>query len=189
MIFTDRKKFLEIIIALILILAGALLRILPHPDNFAPISAIALFGAVYLSKRVAFFAVLAAMVVSDIFIGYYELKLMAVVYGSFLLCVFVGFWLKKNKKWYTILESSFLAALIFFILTNFAVWLFTPWYEKSLAGIIQCYFLALPFFKNTLLGNLFYTSVFFSSYELIKNLIRIKVGKKNIIRQLINQKY
>ena len=164
----------DVAIAVLLVLIGVGLRLLPHPPNFAPITAIALFAGVYLSKRTALILPIAAMAISDIFIGYYAFSLMAVVYGSFLLCVFLGFWLKKNKKWYTIGGSAILGAVLFFLITNFAVWAFTPWYAKTLSGLIQCYFMALPFFKNTLLGDLFYVSAFFGIYELAGVLVRKK---------------
>ena len=178
-----KGKILEVAIIIIFILIGVGLRILPHPPNFTPIAAIALFGGFYFSKKIAFILPMAAMVISDIFIGYYQLILMVVVYGSFLLFVILGFWLKKHKKWYNILAGSLLAALLFFILTNFAVWAFTPWYAKTLPGLIQCYFMALPFLKNTLLGDLFYVSVFFGIYELAGVLVRekYKVVKEALI--------
>ncbi len=172
------KKVLETLSAVLLILIGVGLRLIPHPPNFAPIGALALFGGVYLSRKTALILPLAAMVISDIFIGYYEIKLMIFVYGSFLICVALGFWLKRHKKWQTILGSSILSALIFFLLTNFAVWAFTPWYAKTFSGIIQCYLMALPFFKNTLLGDLFYVTVFFGAYEMARFLIREKIGAK-----------
>ncbi len=171
---TKNTKILEFLIASVLILIGVSLRFLPHPPNFSPILAIALFGGVYFRKKIAFILPLAIIIISDIFIGYYEVNLMIIVYGSFLICVVLGFWLKKHKKWYTVLGSSLLAALIFFFLTNFAVWIFTPWYAKTLSGLIQCYLMALPFFRNTIFGNLFYVTVFFGAYEIVK----VWVGKK-----------
>lgn len=171
---SKKGKIIGFSIAIILVLIGVSLRFLPHPPNFTPILAIALFGGFYFSKKIAFILPIVAMVITDVFIGYYELKLMAAVYGSFLLCVALGFWLKKNKKWYTILGGSLLAAIIFFLLTNFAVWAFTPWYAKTFSGIIQCYLMALPFFKNTLLGSLLYVTVFFGAYEIVE----VWIGKK-----------
>jgi len=173
-ILTKKGEFLEFIFALIFILIGVSLRLLPHPPNFAPIATIALFGGVYLSKKVALILPIAAMTISDIFIGYYEPKLMVSVYGSFLLCVILGFWLKNHKKWYTVLGSSILGAVLFFLITNFAVWAFTPWYTKDFSGILQCYLMALPFFKNTLLGDLFYVATFFGVYEIVEVWIRKK---------------
>ena len=163
-----KNKILELLIAVLFIAAGVILRILPHAPNFTPIAAIALFGAVYLPKKIALILPIIAMAISDAFIGYYDFKLIAVVYVSFLLCVVVGFWLKKNKKWYTVLGSSFLTAFIFFFFTNFAVFAFSEWYPKTIFGLVSCFTMALPFFKNTLLGDIFYSGVFFGSFELIR---------------------
>ena len=170
-----KGKIIKIAIAIVFVLIGTGLRLLPHLPNFAPILTIALFGGVYLPRKAAFILPLVAMVISDIFIGYYEISLMIFVYGSFLICVLLGFWLKKHIKWQTIWGFSVLSAAIFFLLTNFAVWAFTPWYQKTFSGLIQCYFLALPFFRNTLLGNLFYATVFFGVYELVKVLVKKKI--------------
>ena len=175
----QQKKIWEFLIALSLISMGAILRVLPHPPNFAPILAIALFGGVYFSRKIAFVLPIAAMVIADIFIGYYEFSLMFFVYGSFLLCVILGFWLKKHKKWYTIGGAAIISAILFFIITNFAVWVFTPWYAKTIPGIIQCYLMAIPFFKNTLLSGLFYVTVFFGSYEMVKVWLQKKLLDKN----------
>ena len=95
-----KGKFLQIAIAIIFVLIGISLRLLPHPPNFTPIFAIALFGGVYLSRKTALSLPLIIMLVSDIFIGTYEPKLMIFVYASFLLCVGIGLWLKKHKKYH-----------------------------------------------------------------------------------------
>ena len=171
-------KKINIAIAIIFILIGVVLRLIPHAPNFTPIIAIALFGGVYLSKKIALILPVLIMLISDIFIGSYEIKLMIFVYASFLICVVLGFWLKKHKKWQTILTSSVLGALMFFLLTNFAVWAFTGWYAKSFSGIIQCYIMALPFFRNTLLGALFYSTVFFGAYEIISVYIKKRFEQK-----------
>ena len=172
------SKKVEFAIAIIFVLVGVSLRLLPHPPNFAPIAAIALFGGVYLSRKTALILPIAVMMISDIFIGSYGIKLMAFVYASFLICVLLGFWLKKHKKWQTVLASSILSGIIFFILTNFAVWIFTPWYAKTFSGMIQSYVMALPFFRNTLLGNIFYVGAFFGSYEIVRVCIKKKFEKE-----------
>jgi hypothetical protein len=158
-------------VVLLFIVIGVALRLLPHPPNFTPIAAIALFGGVYLSKKIALVLPLAVMVISDIFIGSYEPKLMVFVYGSFILCVILGLWLKNHKRWQTIFGASVLGSILFFFITNFAVWAFSSWYERSFSGITQCYLMALPFFRNSLLGDLFYVFSFFGIYELAKRLI------------------
>lgn len=164
-------KKTDLIIALIFIATGVLFRLIPHAPNFVPVSALALFAGAYLSKRIALFVPLLMMLISDFFLGFYDFKLMAAVYASFMICVILGFWLRNNKKWYSVLGSSFLTAFIFFFLTNFAVWAFGEWYAKTIVGLADCFIMALPFFKNTLLGDIFYASVFFGSFELIKILI------------------
>lgn len=171
---SKKGKILKIAIVVVFVLIGASLRLLPHPPNFTPIAAIALFGGVYLSRKTAFFLPILAMVISDMFIGYYGIALMISVYGSFLLCVILGFWLKKHKKWYTIGGGAILSAVLFFLITNFAVWAFAPWYAKTFSGLIQSYLMAIPFFRNTLLGNLFYVTAFFGVYEVAEILIRKK---------------
>jgi len=179
---SKQGKILEFLIGILFVLIGVSFRLFPHPPNFAPVAAIALFGGVYFSKEIALTLPISIMLISDIFIGYYGISLMAVVYGSFLLCVLLGFWLKKNKKWYTIGGSAILGAVLFFLITNFAVWAFTPWYAKTFVGLIQCYFMALPFFKNTLLGDLFYVSVFFGIYELARAWVRERLSEPYLIK-------
>lgn len=156
-------------LAIILIAIGAVLRLLPHIPNFAPIGAIALFSGTYLPKKLALIVPLLAMVVSDIFIGYYAWPLMVSVYSSFLLSILLGTWLKKNKKWKNVLGASLLSSFLFFIITNLAVFLFTPLYPKTLSGLAFCYYMALPFFRNTIAGDLFFTFAFFGIYQIANN--------------------
>jgi len=184
-IVSKKGEIIEFIIALILILIGIGLRLSPHPPNFSPIAAMALFGGVYLSKKIALTIPLVVMAISDVFIGHYETNLMISVYGSFLLCVLLGFWLKKHKKWQTVIVGSISGSVIFFALTNFSVWVFTPWYAKTIQGLIQCYVMALPFLKNTFLGDLFYVTAFFGIYEVAEIWIRNKFAIKSSIRQPI----
>lgn len=167
-------KILEYLMALFLIFLGAILRLLPHPPNLAPIAGIALFGGVYLSKKIALILSILAMLISDYFLGFYQFSLMAFVYLSFLITVFLGIYLKKNKKWYTVLGGALSGSILFFLLTNFAVWTFTGWYQKSFAGLVECYAMAMPFFRNTIAGDLFYVVLFFGAFELVRVLIAKK---------------
>lgn len=167
------------LIASFFIFAGALLRLLPHPPNFAPISAMALFGGTYLNRKSAFLVPLIALFLSDYFIGFYEFKLMLAVYGSFALIALIGLWLKKHKNFKNIVLASLSSSILFYLITNFAVWAFTPWYEKTLAGLIYCYFMALPFFRNTLAGDFFYVGAFFGAYELSIYLVNKKLEYQN----------
>ncbi len=175
----NKKRITEISIALFLIIFGIVLRFLPHAPNFAPIAALALFGGVYLPKKLAIAVPLTAMLISDMFIGFYSFPIMLAVYFCFLLFGLFGLWLKKNKKWYNIGGFAIVSAVLFFFITNFAVWVFTPWYAKTISGLIQCFVMALPFFRNTLFSNLFYSICFFSVYELASLLVNQKYEKYN----------
>jgi general stress protein CsbA len=170
------------ILAIIIVVIGVLLRIIPHMPNFAPVAAVALFSGVYFSKKMAIALPVILMLVSDIFIGFYEPKLMISVYASFILCGLLGFWLKNHKKWRMILGCSICSSFVFFILTNFTVFAFTPWYPKTIFGITKCYLMALPFFRNTLLGDLFYTGVFFGAYELADILAKIRLKRSAVCK-------
>ena len=160
--------------AVILITLGVVCRLLPHAWNFAPIAGIALFSGVYLGRRYAIALPIMAMLIGDLFIGFYEWQLMLAVYGSYAIIGLIGTLIKKHKSIEIVMASSIVASLIFFLVTNWAVWQFSPWYAKSLEGLTQCYILALPFFRNTLLGNFFYVSVLFGSYEVVMHWMRQK---------------
>jgi len=153
------------------VLAAVILRLIPHLPNFAPIAALALFGGTYLNKKYALILPLTAMFISDIFLGFASFWVSFSVYFSFVLIGFLGLWLKKNKTPSNIIGASLTGSVLFFIITNFAVWVATPWYSKNWEGLIKCYWLAIPFFRNTILGDLFYVGVLFGLYELINYLI------------------
>jgi hypothetical protein len=169
----------NILIGSILIFTAALSRLLPHPDNFTPIMAIALAGGVYLDKRFALIVPLAALFLSDIFIGFHNTIFF--VYGSFILIGFVGLWLKSHKKLLPIIGSTLLSSTLFFIITNFGVWITGGgwFYPKTWQGFIECYTLAIPFFRNTIAGDLVYTGVLFGLFELSHYAVR-SAEKKTI---------
>lgn len=154
-------------LALTLITLGIVARLLPHPANFAPIGAVALFGGMYLTKRYALILPLIAMFVSDIFIGFYTWQIMASVYVSFALAGLIGLWIRKNKKLSTIIGGTVLGSILFFLITNFAVWAFGVMYAHNFSGLVQSYIMAIPFFRNSLLGDLFYAGLLVGSYEAI----------------------
>ena len=147
---------------------GAVLRVIPHPANFAPIGAVALFGGVYLNKRYALFLPLAAMIISDFFIGFDSMQSRLMVYGSFLLIGLIGLAIRNRKNIFTVIGGSVLGSTLFYIITNCVIFYSTKMYPHTLAGQLASYTNALPFFRNTLLGDLFYVGVLFGSFELVK---------------------
>ena len=156
-------------LALILVVVGILLRFVPHAPNFTPVAAIALFSGVYLNKKYAFIVPLVLMIVSDLFLGLHNVIIFT--WGSFILTGFLGLWLKKHKNMFGILSMSLASSLLFYVVSNFGVWIM-GWYPHNLAGLINCYIMALPFLRNFALGTLIYTSVFIGVYELAARLVK-----------------
>jgi hypothetical protein len=154
-----------------------LARVIPHAPNFTPIAALALFGGAYLGRRYAILVPLLAMAFSDVFIGFYSPVVMVSVYSSFVITGVIGLWLKKRKKPTNVIFAAIGTSVLFFLVTNFAVWL-GGWYPRSLIGLVEAYTMAIPFFRNTLLGNLFYTAVFFGGYELVLKSVKKPVMAK-----------
>ena len=168
---------------LLLIWGAAAARILPHPSNFAPIGAMALFGGAHLAGRKAWITPLLAMFISDVFLGFHST--MPWVYGSFFLITLLGRRVQKRVNPVNLMGASLVASILFYLVTNFGVWFSTSMYPKTLAGLTQSYFMALPFFRNTILGDLFYSSVLFGSYALVKNsekvLLLIRLRTKQVL--------
>lgn len=149
----------NLIIAIIM-LAAVLTRLVPHLPNFTPVTAIALFGGLYISNKILAYALpLIIMFISDIFLGFSSITLF--VYAGFMLVTLIGTIRKKPS-----ILTIFLGSLSFFIVTNFGVWLLG--YPKTWTGFVECYTLALPFFKNSLLGDFFYSGIMMIGFNFIQ---------------------
>ena len=157
-LFTILKK--EIFpISLILILVFA--RLIPHPPNFTPIIAAAIVSGYFFKNiNLSLLTLLIAMLISDLFIGFYEN--MIFVYASLLLITFVFHKISSKINFKNLFIYGFAGSLIFFAVSNFGVWalgspgVYDIAYEKSLSGLIECYILAIPFFGNTFLSTLIF---------------------------------
>ena len=175
---TNKKVQLRFSLISLLVVLAALSRLIPHPPNVAPIAGMALFGAAYYSKKYwAYLIPIASMWVSDLilnnvvyaqyfdqFVWFYSGSLFT--YGAFALIVLLGTVTLKKRNAGRIIFSALGASAIFFIVSNFGVWLSSPLYAKSWEGLAACYVAAIPFLQNTLLGNLGYTAVLFGLFEL-----------------------
>jgi hypothetical protein len=160
-----------------MIFAAAFVRLIPHPPNFAPIAAMALFGGAYFNKKWAAFLVpIAAMFITDLIIGFHET--MWAVYLSFALIVVIGMYLLKEKKLGNIFFASVISSVSFFIITNFGIWISTGYYAKTGAGLAACYTAAIPFFHQTLLSDLFFVGMLFGLYHLAKIKFPVLAGSK-----------
>ncbi|MCK9425435.1 MAG: hypothetical protein M0Q21_05280 [Ignavibacteriaceae bacterium] len=150
-----------------LILLAAISRLIPHPLNFAPITGMALFASVYFDeKKFAFAVPVLAMFLSDLIIGLHSQ--MVTVYLSFVLIVGIGFLIKNKKSVGTVALASVVSSILFFVVTNFGMWALGTLYTKDITGLLLCFTAAIPFFQNTVLGDLFYTGLLFGVYELVK---------------------
>ena len=149
----------ELIIILFIVFA-AIIRLIPHPPNFAPITAMALFGGVYFKNRKLAYAIpLIAMIISDLFLGFYSISIF--VYTSFIAITFIGTILKNIN-----VANIFLSSLLFFIVTNLGVWFLG--YPLTIEGFLTCFTLALPFFGYTIAGDLFFCLLFKYSFKTVE---------------------
>ena len=152
-------------LVLAMIAVAAALRVLPHPWNFAPVGAMALFGgAAFASRRAALLFPLLALFVGDIFIGFH--RLMPVVYASFVASVAIGFWLRERRSVARIGAATLAGAVQFFLVTNSGVWLSGMTYPKTAAGLFACYMAGIPFFWNTLASDAAYATLLFGGLAL-----------------------
>ena len=155
----DLKKETMVIISLIVLAVAS--RLLPHPPNFAPITGIALFAAVkFQHKLIALLLPLSCLFITDLILGLGWINLF--VYGAFGVISLLGFATKKVK-----IQTVLLSSILFFLVSNLGVWLL--YYPLSVEGLTTCFTLAIPFFTNTLLGDLAYTAVLFYSFSTLKN--------------------
>jgi hypothetical protein len=152
-----------------MIVLAAALRLAPHPWNFTPVGAIALFsGAMLRDRRLVFLFPLLVMFATDALIGFN--KLTPLVYASFLLSVGIGRFLSQKRNVIRIGLATFLGALQFFLITNLGVWAFLNSYPPTRAGLVTCYLAGIPFFWNTLAGDAVYTTLLFGGILLAARL-------------------
>jgi|TARA_B100000929_G_scaffold285064_1_gene268179 hypothetical protein len=153
------------IIVLGLIIFAVALRLVPHPPNFSPIGAIGLFSGCYFCLKKSWLIPIFALLISDFVLGFYNPISMMTVYMSFVISVIIGRTFLKNKQTpYRLGGAALVSATQFFILTNIGVWLSSILYQVNLTGLIECFVMAIPFYGNSLISELFYTFVLFGGY-------------------------
>lgn len=152
---------------------AAAARLVPHPWNFTPIGAIALFGGAHFRNwREALLVTLAAMYASDVALGFFVYdfgwfhQTMPVIYACFILTVGIGRWLRTRRTVAHLAGAVLAASLLFFVVTNFAVWLGAGFYPRTAEGLVACYTAALPYFRNELAANALYSVLLFGGFAL-----------------------
>lgn len=164
-----------------LIAIAALTRLLPHPPNFSPVEAMALFGGAYFaSKRWAVIVPLLAMFIADLALGllrggiYFDYFISAgflLVYACIAVLAVIGFGLRGKVSCGRVLGYSLAGSVLFFVVTNFGAWLGSPMYPQSATGLMAAYTAGIPFFQWTVLGTLFYSAVLFGGFALLRQRI------------------
>ena len=179
------SSFTYLIILAILILLGIVGRLLPHPPNFTPIAAIALFsGFIFMKRYMAILAVVVTMLLTDYFAfgflspEWFASKSMWVVYLSLLFPIVFKSFLQKKLGLLRITGAALTSSMVFFLATNFAVWAFSPMYQKTWSGLVLCYTMAIPFFQNTVAGDLIWSGVIFGIYYTLCSYSNLTVLKQ-----------
>ena len=145
-------------------------RYFPHPPNFTPVLALTLYSSIYFGLRSSPFVIM-AFALSDFFIGFHHLLIFT--WGSLALISIIGMF---GKSFLSRLSLLFLSSIIFFVCSNFGVWLFSEFYTKDFDGILQCYVFAIPFFTNTLISTFIFGMLF-----------EISIMSKNKIMTLLHK--
>lgn len=165
----------QLMTLVLMVLGAAFSRLIPHPWNFTAIGAMALFGGAYFpSKRLSLVIPLAALLVSDLVLGFHST--MIYVYIAFSAIVLLGWNLREHKSFARIAGMSLLASSVFFLVSNFGVWVMGGMYAMTWQGLVNCYVAAIPFFDNQIYGDLFFSALLFGSYEAVKSLAPGFVG-------------
>lgn len=155
---------IKVLVAVGLIVAAVITRLLPHPANFAPIAAVALFGGAVLPRKWALSLPLFCMIISDLIIGLHPLILFT--WGSFAVIAYLSGRYLKNITPLSVVGASVGASILFYLVSNFGVWLEGRLYPVTFQGLVHCYYNALPFFRNTILGDLVFSTILFGTYAL-----------------------
>ena len=169
-----RKFWPNLVVFCLLTAVGILGRLLPHPPNFTPIAATTLFaGFFFRSPLLAASVPLAALVASDLVVGGYDSRLMAVVYTSMLVPLVFRSVLNRRLSPKRLIVCSLTSSVVFFTATNVGVWGLGDWYPHTLAGVYSCMVAAIPFFRNTVCGDLVFSTAIFCTYVAV---IRMRVA-------------
>lgn len=179
----NRQNNTLLLSAVLLIVAAAFTRLFPHYPNFTAIGAIAVFGgSVIKDKKLAFLLPLGALLLSDVCLqlftstkGFYGIS-QYFVYSAFLIITALAAFMKRRSV-ANIALAAIWSGAIFFIISNFGVWLSSDFYPKNLAGLGACYWASIPFYKNEIfgnfilnlvIGNIFYSALLFRAYHIME---------------------
>ena len=161
-----------------MILLAVFARLIPHSPNFTPIGGLAIFSGLQFKSKLSVLIPLLAMVISDMFLGIH--KTIPYVYISFIIIFFLGRSIKNEITFKKIVIISLVSSILFFLITNLGVFITGSMYQKSFSGLIQCYFMGIPFFRNTAISDIFYSLTFFYGYKYLPLIIPKKLFRSKL---------
>jgi hypothetical protein len=156
------------------VLAAIVMRLLPHPWNLTPLGAMFLFsGATFRSKRDSLLVPLAALLISDYAVIHFIYReqyawFSPFTWAGFLLVGLLGWTLRDKRSVRRVVGASLAGSLIFFLVSNFGVWVGWKLYAPTFAGLVNCYVAGLPFLRNTLVGDIAYAGLLFGTYAWVR---------------------
>jgi hypothetical protein len=158
-----------------IVVSAALARLVPHPPNVTPVAAMALFGGAYLvNRRLAYLLPLAAMLLSDVILGFLLygttlLRSQPVVYACILATAAMGRLIRNRRSAWQVGGVTLASSVMFYLVTNFAVWADGRLYARTWDGLMICYVAGIPFFRNSLAGDMVFSAVLFGGFILLES--------------------
>jgi hypothetical protein len=157
----------RLIVPVILIALAAASRLLPHPPDFTPLAAMALFAGAYFSdRRIAFAVPFVALLLSDLVLGLHGT--MPFVYLGFGVTVLIGTALRGKVRVLPVAGAAIASSVVFFVVTNFGVWLIGDMYPHDVGGLMLCYIAGIPFFQYSVVGDFLYTGLLFGGMAMVE---------------------
>lgn len=176
----NKRTIITSIVFVSLIAICVIARCLPHAPNFAPVAAAALFAGFFFKRRALAIAVpLLGMFLSDLIVGMHDHLVMLAVYSAILVPLAFRGWLRTKLNALRIGGGAVASAIVFYLVTNFAVWMTSSMYAKTAAELGECYLVAIPFLKNTLASNLMWSAIFFGAYAVCTRLAKSTSAETN----------
>ncbi|HEY8999676.1 MAG TPA: DUF6580 family putative transport protein [Candidatus Saccharimonadales bacterium] len=164
----------QLLVGVALVAFGVVMRLVPHPANFAPVGAIALFGGAIFGKRYGWWLPVVVMMISDLYLGFYSS--MPFTWAAYALIGLIGVSMKRWHGWWRVPVGSAASSLTFFAVSNFGVWINGGLYAHTWSGLVQCFTLALPFFRPTVVSDLVFSGIFFGVYALAARLAAVPLS-------------
>ena len=155
-------------LAVVILTLAVLSRFIDHAPNFTPTIALALFGGVYLPKKYTIVVPFLFMFLSDLYLGFHDT--MFYTWGSVVLISMLGVWMRKYNKFSNFLFAGVGSAIVFFVITNLGAW--PTLYPMTWQGLSECFVAAIPFFRNTFVSTVVYSTVLYGTYEIVASQLK-----------------